>query len=241
MLDELKEGNILKLFLIVRVACATLDVGHPIIQGASYDYAADVWSLGMAVAELVEGSLPYVEFTPSRAMVEISTRGFPGWPYGSLHSDELRDFVAHCLTMKAADRWNVEMLMAHPLVKRAELLNCAAVMEELPSGARQRGATPEGDEQTFAAVAATVRVQDEAPTQKGKRVEFVASAKLPNKPAEIAVEQRADHAFVVSVSKIQDDEGSDQDVLDNATFSEASRIMSKKIPFVSMQYATKPD
>jgi hypothetical protein len=30
MSDELKECNILKLILIVRFACATLDVGHPI-------------------------------------------------------------------------------------------------------------------------------------------------------------------------------------------------------------------
>jgi hypothetical protein len=30
MLDELKERNMLKLILIVRFACATLDVGHPI-------------------------------------------------------------------------------------------------------------------------------------------------------------------------------------------------------------------
>jgi hypothetical protein len=28
--DELKERNILKLILIVRFACATLDLGHPI-------------------------------------------------------------------------------------------------------------------------------------------------------------------------------------------------------------------
>jgi hypothetical protein len=30
MSDELKERNILKLILIVRFACATLDVGHPL-------------------------------------------------------------------------------------------------------------------------------------------------------------------------------------------------------------------
>jgi hypothetical protein len=30
MSDELKERNILKMILIVRFACATLDVGHPI-------------------------------------------------------------------------------------------------------------------------------------------------------------------------------------------------------------------
>jgi hypothetical protein len=31
MSDELKERNILKLILIVRFACATLDMGHTII------------------------------------------------------------------------------------------------------------------------------------------------------------------------------------------------------------------
>jgi hypothetical protein len=31
MRDELKERNILRLILIVRFACATLEVGHPIL------------------------------------------------------------------------------------------------------------------------------------------------------------------------------------------------------------------
>jgi hypothetical protein len=36
MSDELKEHNILKLILIVRFACATLDVGHPIYKNIYY-------------------------------------------------------------------------------------------------------------------------------------------------------------------------------------------------------------
>jgi hypothetical protein len=36
MSDELKEQNILKLILIVRFACATLDAGHPIEEKAKY-------------------------------------------------------------------------------------------------------------------------------------------------------------------------------------------------------------
>jgi hypothetical protein len=32
MSDELKGSNILKLILIVRFACVTLDVGHPIVH-----------------------------------------------------------------------------------------------------------------------------------------------------------------------------------------------------------------
>jgi hypothetical protein len=35
MSDELKEHNILKLILIMRFACATIDVGHPIYRAGS--------------------------------------------------------------------------------------------------------------------------------------------------------------------------------------------------------------
>jgi hypothetical protein len=38
--DELKERNILKLILIVRFACATFDVGHPIIHLPHYILSA---------------------------------------------------------------------------------------------------------------------------------------------------------------------------------------------------------
>jgi hypothetical protein len=41
MPDELKERNILKLILIVRFACATLDVGHPIICVAYFAFFND--------------------------------------------------------------------------------------------------------------------------------------------------------------------------------------------------------
>jgi hypothetical protein len=36
MLDEIKERNILKLILIMRFACATLDVGHPIFDANEF-------------------------------------------------------------------------------------------------------------------------------------------------------------------------------------------------------------
>jgi hypothetical protein len=39
--DELKERNILALILIVRFACATLDVGHPVISDLNRDRICD--------------------------------------------------------------------------------------------------------------------------------------------------------------------------------------------------------
>jgi hypothetical protein len=41
MSDELKERNILKLILIVRFACATLDVGHPIFAKKILRFESD--------------------------------------------------------------------------------------------------------------------------------------------------------------------------------------------------------
>jgi hypothetical protein len=59
MSDELKERNTLKLILIVRFACATLDVGHPIyvdvkrrLSGHSFD---DADGLLGAVQKIMEG------------------------------------------------------------------------------------------------------------------------------------------------------------------------------------------
>jgi hypothetical protein len=47
MLDELKERNILKMILIVRFACATLDLGHPIDQ---YPECSQIAAEGRALA-----------------------------------------------------------------------------------------------------------------------------------------------------------------------------------------------
>jgi hypothetical protein len=51
MSDELKERNILKLISIVRFACATLDVGHPILQLTSINFIR----LNVSVADRVSG------------------------------------------------------------------------------------------------------------------------------------------------------------------------------------------
>jgi hypothetical protein len=48
MSDGLKERNILKLILIVRFACATLDVGHPI-----FDLIDSSWDRGEKASEMI--------------------------------------------------------------------------------------------------------------------------------------------------------------------------------------------
>ena len=102
-----------------------------VIQGISYGFSADIWSVGITAVELAEGAPPYVEYPPSKAMVEIAQRGFPGYRHPEMHSNEFCDFVSHCVVMNPAQRWTINQLLKHPFMKRAERLDRQKVMEEL--------------------------------------------------------------------------------------------------------------
>jgi hypothetical protein len=62
MSDELKERNILKLILIVRFACATLDVGHPIVRVLAGQFEPLVEEEGSRIHALLRSkrSLPVI-------------------------------------------------------------------------------------------------------------------------------------------------------------------------------------
>jgi hypothetical protein len=62
-----------------------------------------------------------------------------------------------------------------------------------------------------------------------------AVGQLPNKPDKIEVAQRTDSMFVVKRCEAKDE------VIDDDTFAKVSRIMSRRIPFVSIQLAADPD
>lgn len=132
--------------------CQTMTiVGTPywmapeVISGVSYSFPADLWSVGITAVELAEGAPPYVELAPTKAMIEIAVKGFPGYRFRDMHSDEFCDFVSHCVKTDLSQRWTIEQLMQHPFIKRAERLPRAEVMADLlvPSGQR---ITEEGQE-----------------------------------------------------------------------------------------------
>jgi hypothetical protein len=52
MSDELEEGNILKLILIVRFGCVTLDVGHPIFVHFLLSLAGNIITISHQIARL---------------------------------------------------------------------------------------------------------------------------------------------------------------------------------------------
>lgn len=104
-----------------------------VISGVAYSYPADVWSVGITAIELAEGAPPYVEFVPTKAMIEIAMKGFPGYRYPDMHSCEFCDFVAHCLRHNPDDRPDIYALLEHPFIKRAERMNRKFLLDDILS------------------------------------------------------------------------------------------------------------
>ncbi|XP_062210424.1 mitogen-activated protein kinase kinase 9-like [Phragmites australis] len=91
----------------------------PEAYSGDYDpYAADVWSLGVAILELYLGHFPLLPEgqRPDWAalMCAICFGEAPEPPAAA--SEEFRDFVARCLEKKAGRRASVAELLEHPFV-----------------------------------------------------------------------------------------------------------------------------
>jgi serine/threonine protein kinase len=67
-----------------------------VIRRSSYDFKADIWSLGVTVYEMVTGNPPYADHDPMKAVFLIP-RNPPAQLEGSTFSKSLKDFVSLCL------------------------------------------------------------------------------------------------------------------------------------------------
>lgn len=94
-----------------------------ILNDDKYTFPADIWSTGITAVELAEGEPPYNDLQYTRALIEISTHGFPGFKKGSKYTKEFVDFVNACTNMDPNTRAKPEELLQHPFVKRAESLD----------------------------------------------------------------------------------------------------------------------
>src|SRR6185312_16847703 len=88
-----------------------------VIQETSYDGKADIWSLGITLLELCEGSPPYFNVHPMRAIFMISSKPAPQLKEPEKWSPEMQDFVSKCLVKDCEKRSSSSELLKHPWIK----------------------------------------------------------------------------------------------------------------------------
>lgn len=215
-----------------------------VIRGVPYSYSADVWSIGMTAVEMSEGAPPYVEYPPTKAMVNIATKGFPGYRFPELHSEEFTDFVALCAVMEQKDRATIDRLLEHPFVKRAERLDRKQVLGELleePEVKNEEGAQEKiEDQQTFSA------------PDDGSQID--SELMKSNKPMDSKNINNMDSfndfanpmmggfdSFEATGEGADSFEQVKQEKIDDKTFVQTAKIMSSKMPFTPVSFGTNPD
>jgi hypothetical protein len=82
-----------------------------IIKAQEYDSRVDVWSLGVTIYEMLEGDPPYTDLPQLKALLIISTKGFP--PISREISPALEDFIAKCMSVDADRRADTVILSKH--------------------------------------------------------------------------------------------------------------------------------
>jgi len=87
-----------------------------VLQAASYDSAADIWSIGITAYEMAVGHPPHIDKHPLRAIFVIPTLPSPTLPEDGDWSRNFIDFLALCLNKSAKQRPSAAALLEHPFL-----------------------------------------------------------------------------------------------------------------------------
>ncbi|WVZ79684.1 hypothetical protein U9M48_027237 [Paspalum notatum var. saurae] len=83
----------------------------------TYGPAADIWSLGCTVLEMLTRQIPYPDLEWTQALYRIGREEAPAIP--NTLSKDARDFISQCVKPKAEDRPSASKLLEHPFVNRS--------------------------------------------------------------------------------------------------------------------------
>lgn len=88
-----------------------------VIRENHYDGRADVWSLGITMIEMAEGTPPHANLNPLRAIFLIPSKPPPTLADPDSWSPEMLDFLKACLQKSPSQRRDSAMLATHPFIR----------------------------------------------------------------------------------------------------------------------------
>ncbi|KAH7290373.1 hypothetical protein KP509_30G045300 [Ceratopteris richardii] len=93
-----------------------------VVQGLEQGFAADIWSLGCTVVEMIQGRPPWGRnITDMAAALYKLGCSEEDPPLPQSIWDDARDFLLHCLQRNPKDRWTASQLLQHPFLRAMEL------------------------------------------------------------------------------------------------------------------------
>ena len=104
--------------------------------GSSYDFKADIWSLGITAIEMAEITPPMFDMHPMRVLFTIPNSSPPTLKEPQKWSDAFNDFIRLVLTKDPNQRPGAKDLISHPFFNSR--LNSQGVIISLLNRARER-------------------------------------------------------------------------------------------------------
>lgn len=89
-------------------------------QDTGYDFAADIWSIGIIAIELAEGEAPYMGMPAMKIVISIINSSPPTLRKPSKYSKEFKSFIDCCLKKDPEKRYTCEELLKHKFLSKAE-------------------------------------------------------------------------------------------------------------------------